>query len=58
MIKIENVTFVKIDETDHKVTDSEIVLVKDIEIDKINQYKLISDDEISNSNRNNKETNN
>ena len=47
--EIEDVTFVKIDETDYRVTDKEIALTKDIGTDEIDSYELIDSDEESES---------
>jgi hypothetical protein len=55
--EIENVTFVKVDETDYRVTDSEIALTKNIGTDEIDPYEQTGDEE-SDSSGNNAESDN
>ncbi len=49
MIEIKDIIFVKIDETDYRVTDREITLAEDIRIDEINPYESTDSDEESES---------
>jgi len=53
MTEIEDIIFVKIDETDYRVTDKEITLVENIRTDEIDPYELINSNEESHSSESN-----
>ena len=50
--EIEDVTFVKVDETDYRVTDSEIALAENIGTDEIDPYEQTDDEESDSSGSN------